>query len=73
MTDPQRSSGVVHETGGGVYTVFLEDGSTVHTCKAALGYSFAAGTYTIFRKSYYTFHHQEPLTAPVSLTSHREI
>lgn len=26
------------------HTVFLEDGSTVHTCKAALGYSFAAGT-----------------------------
>ena len=26
------------------YSVFLEDGSTVHTCKAALGYSFAAGT-----------------------------
>ena len=25
------------------YSVFLEDGSTVHTCKAALGYSFAAG------------------------------
>ena len=29
MTDPQRSSGVVHETGGGVYTVFLEDGRRV--------------------------------------------
>jgi len=29
MTDPRRSSGVVHETGGGVYTVFREDGRRV--------------------------------------------
>ena len=44
------------------YTVFLEDGSTVHTCKAALGYSFAAGTFTLFQNPYYTFCFPSPGT-----------